>query len=209
MNNKIVSSVALLLLGFGFGFLVFHNGAKLGDSLVSTIATHFVNGINAGTSDQFSINGSGVITSSAANTFSGGNTFSGANTFSATTTLATSTVTRLTVSGQTSSATYITATNGTTSSSSPVALGSASAGHIVVPTGGTTGNASTTAVTANSEIFLTQETTTPIAGTTCNTNVVASSTVAVSSVVAGNGFIVTVNAAPITNPFCYAYKIVN
>jgi len=106
-----------------------------------------------------------------------------------------------------SAATYSTAGN-TTSSSSPAALGSSSAGHIVIAAGGTTGNASTTAVTANSQIFYTVEQVTPIAGTTCNTTI-PTSTLVTSVLVAGNGFQVKVGTSPVTNPLCVAFRILN
>lgn len=93
------------------------------------------------------------------------------------------------------------------SSSSPAALGSAIAGHFVIAAGASTAGASTTTVTLNSTIIMSQELTTPIPGTTCNTNI-ASDTV-VSTKVAGNGFTVTNTYAPSTNPQCMAYWIIN
>jgi hypothetical protein len=106
-------------------------------------------------------------------------------------------------------ASYGSATIGS-SSTSPFALGSAIAGHITV---GTTtpatrvAIASSTAVTANSSIILQQETTTPIAGTTCN-GTAATSTL-VTSKIAGSGFVVTSGSIPATNPECYAFWIIN
>jgi len=93
------------------------------------------------------------------------------------------------------------------SSSSPAALGSAASGHFIIATSGSTGNASSTAVTANSTIIIQREGTTPIAGTTCNT--AATTTPIVTSKIAGNGFIVTSAASPVTNPICLAYWIIN
>ena len=117
----------------------------------------------------------------------------------------------LTVTSTTTSATYATASVGS-SSSSPAALSSASAGHIVIAAGQTTVNASTTAVTANSSIFVTVEQVTPIAGTTCYTTFIPTSTPVVSGLTvsgANSGFQVKVANAPTGTPLCLAFRILN
>lgn len=108
--------------------------------------------------------------------------------------------------GNFSGATYSSASIGA-SSSTPAALGSASSGHFIIATSGNTGSASTTVVTANSTIILQREATTPIAGTTCNST--ATTTPIVTSKIAGNGFVATSAANPVTNPICLAYWIIN
>lgn len=98
------------------------------------------------------------------------------------------------------------------SSSTPAALKSSSSGHFVVAAASTTGSASTTAITASTDrVFLQQESTTPIAGTTCNTTIATGtsiSLVVVSATSTTNGFIATVPAAPATNPECFSYFII-
>ncbi len=112
----------------------------------------------------------------------------------------------LTTTGALSGATLKSASIGS-SSSSPAALGSAASGHFIIAAGQLTASASTTAITANSTILLQIEHTTPIAGTTCNT--AATTTPGVASKVAGNGFTVTTLAAPVTNPLCLEYLVLN
>lgn len=175
----------VLLLGLGLN-VTLKQPVKLGDSLTSVIATHYLNGINVGSSDQFSIDGSGNTTQTGNQTVTGNET----------------------ITGTQSAAKYATATVGT-SSSSPAALGSAASGHFVVAAAATTASASTTAITLNSDVQLSFELTTPIAGTTCNSTVNSSSTIAIATKVAGNGFTVTTAGAPTTNPFCYSYSITN
>lgn len=141
---------------------------------------NFTGGFNAGSTNQFSVSSTGALTTS------GG----------------------ITNTGNESAATYSTATIGA-SSSSPAALGSAAAGHFVVAAGATTANASTTAITANSSVSVNLEKETPIAGTTCNSTVNSSSSPVQVNKIAGNGFIITIPSAPVTNPFCYNYRITN
>ena len=183
---KVLAWVTLVLV-LGLGLIVrSQQSTKLGDSLTSTIATHFLNGINVGTNDQFKVDGSGNITNIGTQTVTGNDI----------------------ATGYQSAAQYLTATVGT-SSSSPAALGSAAAGHFVVAAGATTVGASTTAVTLSSDISVNLEATTPIAGTTCNSTINSSSTPIVTSKTAGNGFLLTIASAPVTNPFCYSYSITN
>ncbi len=178
--------VLSLLVGLGFLVFLFHKGATtkapqgMAGAQVQNDTFNFTGGFNAGSANQFSVSSTGALTTSAG-------------------------ITNL---GNTSAATWSTASVGS-SSSSPAALGSAASGHFVVAAGATTVGASTTAVTLNSDIQLTLEQTTPIAGTTCNSAVNASSTYAITSKVAGNGFNVTIASAPVTNPFCYSYSITN
>jgi len=183
--NKILSiavGVAILLGGLALGQIV---GVKSQVSLLASKAGENFGAVVHNVQEQFS---------------------AGAK-FGRTDQLTISNAGALSTTGALSAATYSTAGN-TTSSSSPAALGSSSAGHIVIAAGGTTGNASTTAVTANSQIFYTVEHVTPIAGTTCNTTI-PTSTPVTSVLTTGNGFQVKVVNAPITNPLCVAFRILN
>lgn len=184
--NKLLASVAVaVVVGVGLGFLfdspkvverVVEREAPVGSRRIAD--DHFVNGFYAGSTDQFSVSSTGVLSSS------GG----------------------ITTTGALTGTTFASGSVGA-SSSTPAALGSAASGHFIIATGGNTGQASTTAVTANSTIILQREGSTPIAGTTCNTT--ATTTPIVTSKVAGNGFIATSAANPVTNPICLAYWIIN
>ncbi len=100
-----------------------------------------------------------------------------------------------------------------TSSSSPALVSPAVSGQIVVAAGSTTANASTTAVTSlGDRIFVQQRNSSSIAGTTCNSTTIASGTkVSLSidtSTTTNSGFVLTVPAAPVTNPYCFDFFIV-
>lgn len=106
---------------------------------------------------------------------------------------------------QMSSASYATLTN-CTSSASPAVCGSSAAGSFVLPAAATTVTVNTTAVTANSQIIVVNDDSLgPRLGVTCN---VALDQVFVSARVAGTSFTIT-GTAPVTNPNCYSYSIVN
>jgi hypothetical protein len=113
-----------------------------------------------------------------------------------------------TVSGSTSvsGATYLTATN-CADGAGAAACGSAAAGRVVVDAGATTVVVSTTAVTANSEIFVQYDSSLGTAlSVTCNTTVALPS---VTARTAATSFTLTVPVAPAVNPACYSYRIVN
>ncbi len=103
-------------------------------------------------------------------------------------------------------ATYTTTTN-CADSAGAAACGSAAAGSVVIDAGATTVVVSTTAVTANSQIFVQYDSS---LGTrlsvTCNTTPALP---AVTARTAVTSFTITVPAAPVTNPACYSYYIVN
>jgi hypothetical protein len=112
---------------------------------------------------------------------------------------------------------YTSATNcsavGTSASPSVAACGSSASGSFSCATNAvTTCTVNTTAVTANSQIFITQRedtTTGTRLAVTCNTT--ASAIVAsenISAVVAGTSFSFLLTQ-PVTNPNCYSYFIVN
>lgn len=112
--------------------------------------------------------------------------------------------------GQGSNSATGTLSTGTNCSSvaSPAACGSASAGSVVVAAAATTVVVNTTAVTAASQIFLTFDSSLgPKLGIpTCNTTQPPAFNV--SARTAGTGFTLTASA-PITNPACFSYLIVN
>jgi hypothetical protein len=110
--------------------------------------------------------------------------------------------------GGVQAATYITASN-CTSSAAPAVCGSAAAGSVVIAAGSTTVTVNTTAVTANSQIFVQED---DSLGTklsvTCNTGV-NGNLAEVTARTAGTSFVLTTSPAPNTNPACYSYFIVN
>jgi hypothetical protein len=106
----------------------------------------------------------------------------------------------------TQSKVYTTATN-CSDSAGPAACGSAAAGAFVVDAAATTVVVSTTAVDLKSRIMVMPDSSLGAElGVTCNV------TVALPTVTArtpGTSFTVTVAAAPVTDPACYSYWIVN
>lgn len=109
-----------------------------------------------------------------------------------------------------SGTTYNTATN-CSSSASPAVCGAAASGSVVVAAGATTVTVNTTAVTANSQIFIQPD---DSLGTklsvTCNTTgTLLDAQAWVSARTAATSFVVTLNAAPSVNPECFSYFIVN
>lgn len=105
-----------------------------------------------------------------------------------------------------SGATYLTATN-CSSSAAPAVCASAAAGSVVVAAAGTTVTVNTTAVTANSQIFVTYDSS---LGTklsvTCN--VTEPALYGVTARTAATSFVIT-SSSPVTNPACFSYFIVN
>lgn len=118
------------------------------------------------------------------------------------------TITGTAVSGSTSvsGATYLTATN-CSSAAAPAVCAAAAAGSVVVAAAGTTVTVNTTAVTANSQIFLTEDSG---LGTklTVTCNVTPATALTVTARTAATSFVITTNA-PATNPRCISYRIVN
>lgn len=106
--------------------------------------------------------------------------------------------------------------NASTTSTTPLQLGSGSQGQITIGTSTPvtrTVNASTTAITASSMVFLQQIATTTMPSVTCNstqaTNTMVSLVFASSTNSSMNGFQVTLGANPATNPACFNYWIVD
>lgn len=95
------------------------------------------------------------------------------------------------------------------SAASPAVCTTAAAGSVVVAAGATTVVVDTTAVTANSQILLQFDASLGTKlGVTCNTTV-APPSIATGGRSAGVSFTITVPAAPVTNPACYSYDIIN
>lgn len=111
-----------------------------------------------------------------------------------------------TLTGASSAATYLTATN-CSDSAGAAACGAAAAGSVVIDAGATTVVVSSTAVTANSQIIPVFDSS---LGTrlsvTCNTTIALP---AITARTAGTSFTITVAVAPITNPGCFSYQIIN
>ena len=115
-------------------------------------------------------------------------------------------LTNLTASGTVSSALYATATN-CSSSASPAVCAAAAAGSVVVAAAATTVTVNTTAVTANSQILMFYDSSLGTKlGVTCNTTEPA--LYGVTARVAATSFTLT-SSAPITNPACFSYIIIN
>lgn len=94
-----------------------------------------------------------------------------------------------------------------TSSASPAVCSAASAGSVVIAAAATTVTVNTTAVTADSQIFVQFDSS---LGTklsvTCNTTYAAP---IVTARTAATSFAFDVGAAPVTNPACFSYWILN
>ena len=115
--------------------------------------------------------------------------------------------TELDVNGTTRSSLYATTTN-CADPAGAAACGAAPAGAVVIDASATTVVVSTTAVTANSRIFIQEA---PYLSTelsiTCNTTTGRLYTV--TALTAATSFTVTASAAPVTNPACLNYIIFN
>lgn len=95
-----------------------------------------------------------------------------------------------------------------TSSAATAACVDALAGSVVIAAAGLTVTVNTTAVTANSQIFIMEDSSLGTKlGVTCNT--VLARTYAVTARTAGTSFVITTSAAPATFPACLSYLVVN
>lgn len=94
------------------------------------------------------------------------------------------------------------------SSASPAVCGSAPAGSVAMATGGSTLVVNTTAVTANSQIMITEDSSLGSRlGITCNTG--TGRNYSVSARTAGTSFTIKSSANPVTNKACLSYWILN
>jgi hypothetical protein len=112
-------------------------------------------------------------------------------------------------SGTVTTARYLTATN-CADSAGAAACGSASAGAFVIDVGSTSTVVSTTAVTANSEIFVQFDSS---LGTrlsvTCNTTPATVAVPTITARTAATSFTLSVSGTVGTNPACFSYRIEN
>lgn len=114
----------------------------------------------------------------------------------------------ITTTGSISSASLRSASN-CSSSAAPAVCASASNGSVVIAAAATTVTVNTSAVTANSQIDVTHDTSLGTKlGVTCNTSDNTASYV-VTARTAGTSFVITASGAPTTNPDCLSYTIVN
>jgi hypothetical protein len=110
------------------------------------------------------------------------------------------------IRGSIGGATYNTQTN-CSSNMSPAACVSASAGSVTVAASATTEVVNTTAITANSQVLLTFDSSLGTRlGVTCNATAVQG---AISARTPGTSFTIKVPTAPSTDPACFSYEIVN
>lgn len=118
-------------------------------------------------------------------------------------------VANLTASTGTTSKAYATSTN-CSSSASPAVCGSAAAGSFVVAVAATSTVINTTAVTANSQIILTPDSSLGTKlGVTCSTVLSTTATpYAVTARSAATSFTVSTTLVA-TNPLCFSYQIIN
>lgn len=94
------------------------------------------------------------------------------------------------------------------SSATPAVCGSAPAGSVAMPTGGSTLVVNTSAVTANSQIFITEDSSLGTKlGITCNTT--TGRVYSVNARTASTSFTIKSSANPATNKACLSYFIVN
>lgn len=90
---------------------------------------------------------------------------------------------------------------------SPAVCGVLSSGSVAIPAAATTLQVNTTRVTSNSNIILVADSSLgTLLGVTCNTSI---PTLSVSARTAATNFTITTTAAPVTNPLCLHYFIVN
>ena len=117
------------------------------------------------------------------------------------------TFTILTATGALTAETFNSETN-CSSSASPAVCVDAAAGSVVIAAAATSVVVNTTKVTANSQILITEDSS---LGTklsvTCNTTIGRNATITARS--AATSFTINVDVAPVTNPMCLSYWIVN
>jgi len=112
--------------------------------------------------------------------------------------------------GRIQPALYSTATN-CSSSASPAVCGSATAGSVVIAASATSVVVGTTAVTANSQILLTEDSSLGSKlSVTCNTqSLLTLGFPKVTARTAGSNFTISIEVAPTTSPLCISYAIFN
>jgi hypothetical protein len=102
----------------------------------------------------------------------------------------------------------VTTASSCNSSASPASCSAATAGSVAIAASTTTLVINTSAVTANSQIFITEDSSLGTRlGITCNTT--TGRTYSISARTAGTSFTVKTNTAPVTNKACLSYWILN
>ena len=103
---------------------------------------------------------------------------------------------------------YLSLTNCADGTATPADCVAASSGAVIISATATAVTVNTTAVTADSQIYIQEDSS---LGTrlsvTCNTSIVR--TYAVTARTAATSFVITASAAPVTNPACLNYTVVN
>jgi len=207
MKKFVIAIIVTFVVGMGLGYALPHAAKQTGERVLGAAqvqlnSTQFAGGVSAGSTEQFSVDTSGNLTTTGALS-SGSQTVTG----------------NVSVSGAITGQSFKTASIGVATTTSG-SIGSAAAGYLAIPAGSTSLFATSTLIDLNSQVFLTQFSTTTNAsflsamGTAvCNTTIATATPIVyiqASSTNAGlNGFKVTLNNAPITNPGCYFYSIRN
>ncbi len=103
---------------------------------------------------------------------------------------------------------YYTPGNCSDGTATPADCLTAPNGSVIISAAATAVVVNTTAVTANSQIIIQEDSSLGTKlGVTCNTTIAR--TYAVTARTAGTSFTITTSAAPVTNPACLSYSIVN
>ena len=192
MKNYIWTGIIAVVVALGLSYFLPHSAVKQLAGTVENYPVWFYNGLSAGNTSTSGVSGSKFSVSSTGALTANGVTNTGSEVITGGITAATLSIAFA------------------TSSSSPAALGSAASGHFALLVGSNTIFASTTAVTANSDLQISQEATSPIAGITCNTTAATNTLVTVlSGLGANSGFKVVAGSSPATNPDCFSFSITN
>jgi hypothetical protein len=112
------------------------------------------------------------------------------------------------ISAGTTTVRFLNTTSNCNSSTSPASCGSAPSGSVVLASGGSTLVVNTSAVTVNSQILITEDSSlNSRLGVTCNTT--TGRVYSISSRTSGTSFTITSDKNPISNGACLSYWIVN
>ena len=194
-NRLILPATGGLTIGGNAYLYTSGVGPKWYDSTADFLLTHNIQGLTDNRTATWP-DAAGTVTL-------GGNTFTGTGAV----VRATSPTLVTPILGAASATSYATETN-CADSAGAAACGSAAAGSVVIDAAATTVVVSTTAVTANSQIFIQEDLSLGTRlGVTCNTTIAR--TYAITARTAATSFTITASAAPVTNPSCLSYTIVN
>lgn len=219
MNKYLVGAVIVLLVGLGVGYLLPHS-APLGGGDTNYFPEFFVNGLKWGANGATQlgqIKSTGDMSLLVKGTTAVPLTLNGVSG-------TTADFLDVTASGGTTGALYKISSAGkataslfgtqsicnSTSTTGILSCGASPAGFFDIPAGYTTTTVTSTAVTANSTITfgLDQSHAVPL-GVTCNSSQTTSTIPYVTTSTPGSSFVVNIPSAPVTNPMCYSYNIIN